>query len=461
MQRARWWLLSGCTRSVNFYENGINLVLCSLEHALCPDLYGEQCCCRVQIKKYRLLFLLVTVCAVAAAAGLILFSNVRKAKFEGDETRHVASAYYYTDLLLKGDFDFQRWEANHLGAFGSKLYLHLGQILLGLPLQYYSLRYGERFYTCRYHYDDSYKENKRNGFVPPQGILLTARRSVVVFGILSCIVAFFVGYHTGGIWVGVLTAVFLMINKVFIECATHAMTDMHYAFFLLCCSLLVVLFVGSARKKSLFLLSALCGVMAGLAGSVKLIGLGVIGLFFFFLLCYLYALGSVRFKGLLFFMLFFSLSALMIVYFFDPYLWDTYRPLKFPLLVRNWHNVNVAHGSLPVAIGSNRLPFILSALLSQWGVFPYATIFLFVGIVYSMVKLFCSVRTRVFDLRVIPLLFFFANYLFILIFVTINWSRYYLPTIAASQFLIAYGIYEIVRFFCKHCIGSADDIVKA
>ena len=42
-----------------------------------------------------------------------------------------------------------------------------------------------------------------------------------------------------------------------------------------------------------------------------------------------------------------------------------------------------------------------------------------------------------------PLVFFGVNYLFVLLFVRLNWPRYYLPSAVAAKLLIAVGIITV------------------
>jgi hypothetical protein len=41
---------------------------------------------------------------------------------------------------------------------------------------------------------------------------------------------------------------------------------------------------------------------------------------------------------------------------------------------------------------------------------------------------------------IVPVAFFLANYLFILVFLRLNWPRYYLPTLAGACLLASIGL---------------------
>ncbi|MBU2103294.1 MAG: phospholipid carrier-dependent glycosyltransferase [Candidatus Omnitrophota bacterium] len=401
-------------------------------------------------KFYNLVLFGGALCAILVVSSFILFTNVEKTQLHRDEPGHIVSAYYYTDLVLQLDFDVNKWEGKHLGGFGSRLYLHLGQVLMGVPLEWYAMRHGYKFENM-YDYGVSVKENKRAGKIPPQGLLMFARRTVAFFGILCCALILAIGYYSRNIWVGGLAAVFLIKNKLFIMCATRAMTDMHYNFFLLGACLLVVIFARSPRKQSFFSLSFYIGIVAGLAASVKLIGIAVIGLFFLLYLIYQYFLKNAGWRNILVYMAIFSVSAIVVIYLLNPYLWDIRHPLKFPTLVKTWYIINDEQAQTAIALwNNNRLLTLHRILLFKFQNFSFDWVLLGAGIFSSVVMLVRSVRTHRFDARVVPFLFFMANYVFILVFLTVSWSRYYLPTIIAGKLVIAAGVYEIGISFYRY-----------
>jgi hypothetical protein len=47
-------------------------------------------------------------------------------------------------------------------------------------------------------------------------------------------------------------------------------------------------------------------------------------------------------------------------------------------------------------------------------------------------------------LTALPLLYLLANYGFILAFMKLNFERYYLPTVIASQFFVAIGLHAVI-----------------
>jgi hypothetical protein len=83
-------------------------------------------------KNPRLTFIAMTavICLISAS---VLFPQIQSTKFHGDESGWIFSAYYYTDLLIRRDFDLQKWECESCGPWGA-LNMHVGKWLIGIPL---------------------------------------------------------------------------------------------------------------------------------------------------------------------------------------------------------------------------------------------------------------------------------------------------------------------------------------
>lgn len=395
---------------------------------------------------YNFILCAAMVCLVILLSGFILYKNIEKTQFHGDESSWISSAYYYTDLLLKRDFSLDKWEGLQLGTSGSAYNLHLGQWLMGIPLKWYSRRNAREFLNP-YDFRLTEEENKRMGKIPPQDILFFTRGISIIFGVLCCLLAFTIGYCSRNLWIGLIMAILIMRNKLFITFATRAMTDIYYNLFLLCACLFILLLAKSLQKKSFILLCFFCGVFAGLATSVKITGMVVISLLFLISLIYE---GFVNKKGqgnIMLGIVIFSFSAIAVVYMLNPYFWDLSHPLKFPYMFRR---LDILLSRQVKEYGSgwepNRLWVFHRSLGLEHSNFSFEWIFLFSGMILFTVNLIYSLYKKNFNLWAIPFLFFVVNYFIILIFMKINWDRYYLPTIIASKFIVASLIYDAVSF---------------
>jgi len=350
---------------------------------------------------------------------------------------------------LKRDFRLKKWEGLQLRTFGSRYNLHLGQWLIGLPLKWYSAQNGREFNKF-YDFRITYEENKEKGKVPSDDILLLARRVAALFGVLCCVLILAIGYYSRNLWIGLVTAILLMTNRLFITFATRAMTDIFYSFFLLFACLLIVLLAKSSQKISLMFLSFLCGVFAGLATSVKITGIVVVGLLFLIYLVYQGMVKDKEIKYSLLCLAIFSFSAIAAVYLLNPYFWDLSQPLKFPLTFGTWdHLLSSQAKQYGSGFGGNRLWTFHKDLLLRYSNISFEWIFLCGGIILLSIKLAYSLAKKKFNLWAIPFLFFVINYLFIFSFMKINWSRYYLPTIIASKFIVGGLIYDGASFIAR------------
>lgn len=398
-------------------------------------------------KKFStVLFAVAALCAVTISSSVILYNNIGKNTFNGDETNWISTGYYYTNLLLKCDFDLNKWHGKQFGDFGGRMYLHLGQWIIGIPLTWYSRRHGREFCSF-YNFSRTFEENQRAGRVPPRDILLYARGTTAFVGVLCCIAMMAIGWYAKHAWVGCGAAVLLMKNRIFIKYGARAMLDIHYAFFLLCSLLLITILV--KQKKSILLVSILCGIAAGLTASVKLIGMGVIGLMLLAYLIYQHSIQSVGIKKILLYIGLFSFSAVAVIYLLDPYLWDVTRPLKFLSLVRAWIGINYWLGRDYAALWENNRTWVFHRDFSNRMNFSAEWVLLCIGIAVNSIFLVSSLRKKKVDVRLMPFFFFIVNYAFLLAFTPVNWDRYFLPAIITSKLIVAGVLYDAGDFLYR------------
>ncbi|HJX30661.1 MAG TPA: hypothetical protein VJ624_02290, partial [Thermodesulfobacteriota bacterium] len=114
---------------------------------------------KIAINNNRLHFF-TTLIFIALLSSVILFSNRGKTPFHGDESGWISSGYYYTELLLRRDFDWQKWVCAPCGPWGSRLNPHLGQWLIGIPLVTLSPK-GESTFFNLYNFKQSFPDNKK------------------------------------------------------------------------------------------------------------------------------------------------------------------------------------------------------------------------------------------------------------------------------------------------------------
>ena len=432
---------------------------------------------KITINNKRVRFFTALI-AITLLSSIILFSMREKTSFFWDESGWISSGYYYTELLLHGDFDREKWLCPQCASWGSRLNPHLGQWLIGLPLITLSPRDEPIFFNLY---------NKKEGRFPPRQILLRARISPVVFGTLSCLVMFIIGYYVSGLWVGLIAVFFLLTHNLFLKLSTQAMTDIFYNFFLLCGCLASVLFLKLNQKFRLLSASVICGVLAGLASSVKITGVIIGGLLFLCVVLYKKRISGLIKKDIITYITAFSFSAIVIIYLLNPFFWPSFktidgksivqesrslyeevvrikfsqesfsarypqmsnlaRPLEFPYMFIQWNNFMNAQVGLGLTNWhGNRLVTFHKKLLGGFSTFFLKWIFFYIGITLCIVRMITSLRNREVLLWNIPLFYFAVNYFFILLLLKLNWNRYFLPSIMASALIIAGGVYESIIF---------------
>ena len=427
----------------------------------------------------------IPILMIAMLSTFVLFAKIDKTKFHPDESGWISSGYYYTDLLLRFDFDWQKWQAPELGAWGYAN-PHLGKWLLGIPLKFRS-NAGE--FSHRYDFSKSLQSNVDRGNIPPHDILKASRTGSAIIGAILCVIVFLVGWKCFNVWAGLISAVLVLANNMFTLMATRAMPDVSYAFFLVCLCLCAYVILRHTCNKRVLLGSLAFGVVTGFAFSVKITGIIIGSLFFIAILAYQVLIRKNRTQCILAFAVF-LVSSLIVVYVLNPVFWPDFSEIRFsrlileisslpevmnrivstheipdktslerlypqlanlshglifPVLFVEWNGYMTYQKTLPSANWKrSRVIDLHKSLLFDFSTFFLEWLFIIGGLITGIYALFQSVKQKRITLWSIPLFFFLCNYLFILIFMKLNWARYYLTTVTAAQFMGAVGIWSML-----------------
>ena len=432
-------------------------------------------------KPRGILFWLLMI-AVAIASAAVLFPRIGRTEFLSDESGWISSGRYYTNLVLEGDLSREKWRCGECGGFGD-LNMQVGKWLVGVPLTLDRQSREEAFFRF-YDTTASYEENVARGLVPPHHTLMVARRACAVFGVLCCLLVFIIGWYAGHVFVGTIAAGLVMLDPLFIQQATRAMTDIHYNFFLLCFCLALVLLSATSSPKRALLLAGLCGIFTGLACTIKITGLVIGGASFLLTLGQCAWFGLTTKRAILYQLAVFCCSALVVIYGLNPYFWPSPRrladtavfgelkelsneiittrhlprdsrarfphistlgwPLQFPRLFTRWNKRMQDQEKIPSAKWNEPRPVELTRrAVNDLSFFPKVWLVLVIGIVVLLWKRSRQMLSIPDNPGLVCLQFFLVNYLFILTFMRVNWDRYYLPTVLASSLVIAFGFYAI------------------
>lgn len=440
-------------------------------------------------KLYIILFF-----ALYSFASLNLISYIEKSIVFVDEPGWISSANYYTNLLLQGDFQHQKWECTQCENWGS-LNTHLGQWIIGIFLKVQVPQQEPVFFKF-YNFQISMDENIKQGNIPPQHILLAARNISAVFGVLCGLLIFFIGYFSNNKWIGGMAALLLLGNQLFITLSTQAMTDVSYNFFLLCGCLSSLFLLRRCQDCNSLLVCGIYGCFAGLAASVKITGLLLAGLHFILIILYIKLTCKLPIKNAMQYLAVFFFSALIIIYSFNPYFWPNFKeingeqlikevktmysevkigemktenmqekypqisnlstPLEFPYLFVRWNKImDNQLKNYAWTWKENRLRVLHENLFIELSTFPLEWCFFCMGVYFYGRNCVNAFHKRELIKSVSPFLFFVVNYVFVLAFMKISWDRYYLPPIIASKIIVSAGIYQtyslIYGYFLKKC----------
>ena len=149
-----------------------------------------------------------------------------------------------------------------------------------------------------------------------------------------------IGYYFNNIWIGLISAIILSINDVFIISSTRAMPDIHYNFFLISLCLCGFSLLTNRSKKHMFLSSLIFGVFSGFAGSVKIMGILIGTLFFVGLLVYRSFLYGIKKTELLSYLAIFVLSSSCVIYILNPVFWPSFRKMNASEIIKESVSIN-------------------------------------------------------------------------------------------------------------------------
>jgi 4-amino-4-deoxy-L-arabinose transferase-like glycosyltransferase len=442
---------------------------------------------------------------VCVVSSLVIFPRIAKTEFSADEAGWISSGYYYTTLAQKRDLDWDKWFCRECQGFG-RLNLHVGEFLFGIPMKMEKDSASPAFFGF-YDVERSYEWNFRAGAVPPPAILIQAREVAAFFGVLCCLMIFAVGFWAYSPWVGLIASGLLLTNSVFLKLSGQAMTDDFYNFFLLSICMALVITAKVHNKKAIFALVCLTGVLTALACSVKITGLLLGTGFFLGLTGWRFWRARAGTKEMALTLAAFFVCCFGTVYLLNPFFWPSWNQLRGSEVVREaksfshdvstkkivlWHRQDLSQATFdypqlrnlshpvefPLLFGrwNHELRRHLDAGLANWNgnrlVRLHQTLFQLSvplgpdpdngsvadvaglavnGVAFLLAVLtvagvyFLAVSARSKGTNVVLLVALCVNYLLIVLFMGLNWDRYYLPTMISVALVAGVGFYEIAR----------------
>jgi hypothetical protein len=265
------------------------------------------------------------------------------------------------------------------------------------------------------------------------------------------------------------------------------MTDVHFNALLLGLVLSLYLLLKARGGRGILGAGVLAGLLTGLLCSVKVTGMLLGGGMFLGILLVRRLTVGIGGRQARRCMLAFAATSLIAVYGLNPYFWPSLREfdagaavtelktlhrdirsgelpsegrrelypqlanlshvLEFPRLFLVWRAYTERQESIrPGMWEGNRLLTLHRRLLGTYSTFVLEWAFLGIGLAVGFSRLLRSLRSKIVDPVVLPIWYFAVLYLFLLLFVNLNWPRYYLPTTIAIQLLAGLGIVSTLAF---------------
>ena len=422
---------------------------------------------------------------VGGFAFVSLLPATKSSPIFGDEIGWISASSYTADLLRSGRFDWRFWNTDSFGSYGS-LNPPIGKLALGLPM-----RIGNQNPPFQRLWDWSLDEtgNRIRGNLPPQDLLLFARRIAALQSALLVVVACALGWEVGGPTTGLLAAGLLCLLPTWRGTGSLVLTDM-----LSCAIVLSMAFPairllrrpdGDRGRGPMITL----GLLLGLAGGVKPTGFVLGGLFLSVILAYRVLRSRRILRQLPWTIGALAIAAATMVA-LGPWLWpasgaagsgeilrevpvalaavcsrypieslrvhrdqrEAMRSLGRPALIllraRRWKSLVAFQRTLPqLQWEGPRMLVLLDWMLFRLVVFPAEPLFVLVGI-WGLAR---TVRPQEIGGSprpgpgLVPVLFSAAAFVYVMFLVILPVERYLLPLLALFQILAADGILYCFR----------------
>jgi hypothetical protein len=196
-----------------------------------------------------------------ALALLPLLFALDKSPTHGDESEWISDGIKLVSLILRGDFSNPFWFRENWWWEG-----HVAPYIIGFWLRIFGVSSGEwRFWSFAHYGIDG---PPGNAAIPPMNILVLSRVPVALLGALACALMFPLGKLLVNRRVGVVSALFLLSEPLWILSSRRAMTDIVAAFFGILGTYLYVRWHRTQSTRSLLSITPL-GVILGIAVEAK------------------------------------------------------------------------------------------------------------------------------------------------------------------------------------------------
>lgn len=423
--------------------------------------------------------LIILLVAVACVASVRIAERLESTAVHGDESGWVASSIAASALLASANGNWRDWQGVGRQLWGSRWNPHLGQWLIGVPLPAALI---DPPFDRYYRFDRSAEDNLREQRVPGAPLLRAARLNVAAVGVVLCVTAALAGWLFGGMAGSVVSAALVISTDLVMRVSSVALTDVHYNAFLL--MMLGAALALRTRPDQWRRWCFALGLTAGLAASVKVSGF-VFGLVFAvpLLLATSLASGAALGEGARRVSVF-AASMLVSAWLLNPSWWPNWsevqpsavatevaqwledasaadavapdpvrtegewreafpqlanitRPLEPVFMMLRWRaHFERAQERWARAWRNNRALTLNQVLFVKHAAFPGEALFVALVVAWCGLRMWRRQSTMV---EATVIWYLVASHVFIMLFMPVNWDRYYLPAALATKLAVALG----------------------
>ncbi len=406
------------------------------------------------------LVILIAVC-------MPFLHNIENRLYHHDENHWIHTSKYFKLFFIDRDFhnpqwkEWWTWDQPSVGRYiiGISLYLDGGE-----------KRFEEVAKMAVWKSSQSFLWNTLNGALPMKDILYRARLPMAILGGLTCFLIYLAGTMLFNRWTGILAALLLAYNPLMLESSQRAMTDSPLIFFMTASMVLMIFFYQSINRRKHYTalgLSLLIGVAVALAAGSKMNGalagitfgtfcilLSVFKIKQLYRNCNLPALPrrimtDMDLKTVSSCLIISGLTSILLFTALNPYLYK--QPLKgFQKMVehrmetaknqqKNWTAIHTAGEKFRFVTNRSLYDARYTTLKSVFHL-PLDLILFITGLVilfYTETR--HVIQNGALSMKSIVLVWTLITYIGIMVWIPLDWDRYYLPVVPCVAMMCAFG----------------------
>lgn len=399
-------------------------------------------------------------------------------RFHGDENHWLHSSKYFKLLFMDRDISNKQWQEPE--AYDQP---PVGKYIIGLAL--FVAGEGDEIEELEkmsvWDFSKNYSWNVANGTIPPPKLLSTARLTMALFGIFTCLLLYYIGKEVFSVRTGIIASLLLAYNPLMLSWSRRAMTDALLLFFLMTNVVLMMFFYKSFLKeksRKSFVFAALIGMNVAFASGTKLNG-ALTGIIFASFCIFVVLMKIIQYKFLQHInklktikelkiivgsLLVSGFIAIFIFIGINPYLYR--QPLdgiagmvEHRMLIveaqqeQTGPSLDVEFTGPALTSLNKKVNFVVKRTLFPNGYVTLGNIlklpvdlclFILGVAVLLYVEFKCLRENYIPSLRSIVIIWLVITFTGMTVWIPIDWQRYYLPFVPCIVMMLGYGIDKVI-----------------